>query len=145
MENDYNKIITYTTQVRVRYAETDKMGIVNNVTYLEYFEVGRGELMRSYGHPYRKYEDAGYLLPLIEAHLNYKSSAYYDDLLDVKCSMEYAYKPTLKFNYELYCNGKLLVTGWTLHTFLSKENMKPIRPPKMFVDDMENVLKRLNI
>lgn len=143
MDKELVKSINYTTQVRVRYAETDAMGVVNNVVYLEYFEVARGDLMRSYGLPYKRFEDNGYLLPVIEAHLNYKNSAYYDDLLDIKCTLEYEYKPTLRFDYEIFCNGKLLVTGWTIHTFLSKETMKPIRPPKMFVDDMENLFKSL--
>jgi len=134
-----NKLIN-TANVRVRYAETDKMGVVNNVVYLEYFEVGRAELMRSYGLPYRLLEDAGYLLPVIEAHLEYKSSAYYDDLLDIRCTLEYENKPTIKFKYEVYRVNILVVSGYTVHSYLRNDTRKPVKPPKIFTDALKKIL-----
>jgi acyl-CoA thioester hydrolase len=140
MEN----VLINTTKVRVRYAETDKMGVVNNVVYLEYFEVGRAELMRSYGLPYIMLEDAGYLLPVIEAHLDYKSSAFYDDLLDIKCTYEYEYKPTMKFNYEIYRNDILVVSGYTIHSYLKNDTRKPVKPPKIFVEALMEIFRKVN-
>ncbi|MBK7981513.1 MAG: acyl-CoA thioesterase [Ignavibacteriae bacterium] len=74
-------MLSHTTSIRVRYADTDKMQFVYNGKYLEYFEVGRTELLRSCGLAYSELEKIGYQLPLIEAGLKYKMPAYYDDVL----------------------------------------------------------------
>ena len=86
----------HTTNIRVRYADTDKMGIVYNAEYLVYFEVGRAELMRHYGLPYTKFEEDGYLLPLVESYVQYFSPAHYDDLLQVNAILKFEYKPIIK-------------------------------------------------
>ena len=76
-----------TTQIRVRYAETDKMGYVYYGNYAQYFEVGRVEGLRDLGLSYKKMEDEGILLPVVEFQIKYLKPAYYDDLLTIKTTI----------------------------------------------------------
>lgn len=126
--------IKHTTQVRVRYAETDKMGFVYNGNYLTYFEVGRVELMRNFNLSYSELENYGYYLPLIESYVKYVKSAYYDDLLNIEATLDWDFKPILRFNYKITRNGELVSEGYTTHCFLNKETMKPVKPPQIFID-----------
>lgn len=126
-------------QIRVRYEETDKMGVVYNGNYFTYFEVGRAELMRSHGMAYIKFENQGYFLPLLESFAAYKSPAFYDDLLEVEAHLQWDIAPTLKFNYKIFRDDTLICEGYTLHSFLDAETRKPIRPPKIFVDEIKKI------
>lgn len=74
-------MIKHVTTIRVRYADTDQMKIVYYAKFFEYFEQGRSDLLRSIGLPYPQIEEMGLLLPVIEAHANYKRAARYDELL----------------------------------------------------------------
>jgi acyl-CoA thioester hydrolase len=129
----------FTTNIRVRYADTDKMGFVYNGKYLEYFEVGRAELMRSYGLPYLTFEKAGYFLPLIEAHVNYHSPAHYDDLIQVQAIYIPEISPKVKFNYNVFVNETLVADGYTLHSFMNSETGKPTKPPRFFIDSLNKL------
>ncbi len=132
-------MITHTTTIRVRYADTDKMGIVYNGKYLEYFEVGRTELLRSTGLPYSELEKAGYQLPLIQAHVNYKKPALYDDLIDIKAVVTELYSAKVHIDYELTHNGsgELIATGFTEHMFINASNKKPVKPPAKYIKALE--------
>jgi len=133
-------IIDHTTNIRVRYADTDKMGVVYNGNYLTFFEVGRTELMRSLGMTYRDFENAGFLLPLIESHVNYKYSAYYDDVLSVRAAVDFSdMSARLRFDYHITVNDKSIATGWTIHSYVKRIDMKPIRPPKLMLDLINNL------
>lgn len=131
-------MITSEIQIRVLYAHTDKMNIVNNGRYFEFFEAGRNTLLREMGYPYTELEKLKYGLPVIEAHANYIATAGYDDVITIKAVL--MDKPTVKvkINYELYVNEKLIVTGHTIHSFVNLETMKPVRPPKDFVELMKS-------
>jgi acyl-CoA thioester hydrolase len=129
----------YTTNIRVRYADTDKMGFVYNGKYLEYFEVGRAELMRSYGLPYLAFEKAGYFLPLIEAHVNYHNPSHYDDLLQIQAIYYPEISAKVKFNYNVFVDDKLIADGYTIHSFMKAETGKPTRPPRFFIDLLNNL------
>lgn len=125
----------HVTKIRVRYADTDKMGIVYNGNYLTFFEVGRTELMRNAGLPYIEFEKAGYMLPLVEAHVNYKQAAYYDDILEVNAKIDLTeLRATLRFDYNINVANRQIASGWTIHTFVKMPELKPVRPPKIFVD-----------
>ncbi len=124
--------IYHSTQIRVRYADTDKMGIVNNGKYFTYFEVGRTELMRHFGLPYIEFEKAGYLLPLIETKAIYKSPAFYDDLLDIETILKLRYSPIIRFDYKILRGITTIALGYTLHSFIDNDKRLPIKPPKMF-------------
>ena len=92
---------SHSTTIRVRYADTDKMGIVYNGNYLTYFEIGRTELLRSLGMPYAVLEQQGFQLPVIEAHIEYKAPAEYDDLISIKATCKMERGILLNISYEI--------------------------------------------
>ena len=93
-------MVNYTTQIRVRYADTDQMKVVYHGKYLEYFEVGRAALIRSLGLPYSELETRGILLPVIEAFAKYRKPARYDDLLSIEALFQNYLKRRLKLIIE---------------------------------------------
>ncbi len=129
-------------QIRVLYAHTDNMGIVNNGRYFEFFEAGRNSLLRDIGYPYSELEKLNYGLPVIEAHAKYISTAGYDDIITVCSFLKQAPTVRVKIDYELYVGDKLIVTGYTIHSFIKLDILKPTRPPKEFVELVES---RLNV
>lgn len=134
-------ILTLKTNIRVRYADTDKMGVVYNSVYLVYFEVGRTELMRANNLPYTELEKAGYHLPLIEAKVIYKKAAYYDDLLVVNSRLDTErISARLQFDYEIHRDDELIAEGYTIHSFLNSVTYKAVKPPDIFLKAI-----RLNI
>ena len=127
-------MITSEVQIRVLYAHTDKMNIVNNGRYFEFFEAGRNTLLREIGYPYTELEKLNFGLPVIEAHANYISTAAYDDIIIVKAFLRTMPTVKVKIDYELYIKERLIVTGHTVHSFINLETMKPVRPPKDFIE-----------
>ncbi len=124
------------TEIRVRYADTDQMQFVYNGKYLEYFEVGRTEMMRAHGLPYHKMEQEGYQLPLLEAHVKYISYALYDNLLEVEAFVPSFPEFRIRIEYKVTrkSGGELVAEGYTEHVFMRKDTKKPVRPPKFFTD-----------
>lgn len=116
--------------VRVRYAETDTMGVVYYANYFVWFEVGRCELMRVLGWPYRDMETAGYFLPVIEAHCEYRQPARYDDRLEVRTRGAWLSPVRVTFEYEVVrpSDGVLSATGRTVHASLGRDG-RPRRLP----------------
>lgn len=110
------------------------MGVVNNVRYFEYFEAGRNDFLRKLGFPYIDLEKQNIGLPVIEAYANYISSAKYDDIINIRTILRQV--PTVRFriDYEIECDQKKIVTGFTVHSFVNFEKMKPIRPPERIID-----------
>jgi acyl-CoA thioester hydrolase len=127
--------LTNTNQIRVRYAETDKMGVVYNANYFVYFETGRNELMRKYRIPLVEFERTeNIFFPLIDAYAKYLISAQYDDLLTVETKFIYDGSLVYKFESKVIREGILLCEGYTRHCFISQKTMKPTKPPKGFID-----------
>lgn len=126
------------TELRVRYAETDMMGIVYHANYLAWFEVGRTELLRSYGIPYRSLEDAGFRLPVIEVTARYHRPALYDDIVTIVSRMKEPPGVRLRIDYEVHARDQKLVTGHTLHAFINREG-QPVRPPAVFAEKMREL------
>ena len=109
-------------EVRVLYFDTDQMGVVNNVHYLRWFEVGRAEWIRKRGKPYKDLEALGLFLPVVEAHIRYRAPARYDDLIAVHAGPS-AYTPaTVTFAYAIRRaeDKVLLAEGWTRHAAMDK-------------------------
>jgi acyl-CoA thioester hydrolase len=94
--------------IRVRYAETDRMGLLHHANYLVYFEQGRTELLRSCGLVYKDLEDQGYLLVLTKVEVRYRSPAHYDDLLTLRTTVERVTSVRIDHRYELR-RGQVLV------------------------------------
>ncbi len=126
------------TELRVRYAETDMMGIVYHAHYLAWFEVGRTELLRQHGLPYRELEDAGYRLPVIEVQARYLRPAQYDDVVTIVSRMKELPSVRVRLDYEVYARGEKLVTGHTLHAFINRLG-EPVRPPAVFIEKMRQL------
>ncbi len=131
-------------ELRIRYAETDKMGIVYNGEYLTYFEVARVELMRSIGLPYSVFESKGFQLPLIEAKIKYLKPAFFDDLVEVEAKLNFELNPRMTINYELRRENETLATGYTVHSYFNTERNKPSKPPKFFVEAIRKAGEKLN-
>jgi acyl-CoA thioester hydrolase len=120
--------IVHTHQIRVRYCETDQMGVVYHANYLNWFEVGRTEFFRRDGHSYRELEKKGVLLPVVEASISFKQPALYDDVVEIRTHIAELSPVRLTFGYELIrvADGAQLVTGKTVHVF-TNDSLKPIR------------------
>jgi acyl-CoA thioester hydrolase len=131
-------LVSHRTAIRVRYADTDQMQIVYNGKYLEYFEVGRTELIRSLGLSYVEIERAGIWLPLIEAHCRYHHPARYDDMLIIESTVTDAPRSSLRIDYALRRENEetVLVTGYTTHAFFDAAQQRPTRPPAFFLRAM---------
>lgn len=136
-------IIKHTYPIRVRYADTDKMGVMYNGNYFTFFEIGRTEMLRHYGLPYSDLEKSGYMLPLLEAHAEYINSAFYDDLLMVEASIKPEHKAVLTIKYNIFRDNTPIATGHTKHVFINSETRKPVRPPKQYVDLIRKFQKNL--
>jgi acyl-CoA thioester hydrolase len=108
------------------------MGIVNNSRYLEYFEIGRTELIRSLGISYKEVEDQGIMLPLIETNLRFIKPAKYDNLLRIRAFITEAPIIKMKINYEIYYGSDILCEGYTIHAFVKTKNFHPTRIPDFF-------------
>lgn len=119
-----------TARVRVRYAETDQMGVVYYAHYLVWFEIGRTEWLRETGWTYRAMEAEGIGLPVIEAHCEYKSGARYDDELDVRTRARLVSAVRLAFDYDVArcADGQVLATGYTIHAAIDRSG-RPVRLP----------------
>ncbi len=98
-------------QIRVRYAETDRMGLLHHANYLVYFEQGRTELLRDQGFTYRDIEDQGFYLVLTKIQVRYKSPAYYDDLLTLRTTVVRTTLVKIEHSYELMRDGVVLAEG----------------------------------
>jgi acyl-CoA thioester hydrolase len=109
--------------LRVRYAETDAMGIVYHTNYIVWFEVGRGEYMRQQGDDYAHLEGQGYYLPVFEVQARYLAPARYGDLVTVRTRVEEVRSRQVTFAYEVVMaeTGQLLTTGWTKHVCVDGE------------------------
>ncbi len=127
-------MIEHITKVRVRYAETDKMGFVYYGNYPTYYEIGRTELLRSLGSTYRKLEEEGVLMPVINLQIQYKKPAQYDDFITIKTVVKDFTPARITFTYTLFNEmDELLNTGETTLIFMNPSTMKPIRAPQWFL------------
>ena len=124
MENGWHQ-----TKIRVRYKDTDRMGVVYYGNYLTYFEVGRAELMRELGFPYSGLEAEGFSLVVTEAAAKYHANVGYDSLITVKTAIVEIKGVRIRFEYRILSEeNNLLVNGHTVHACINS-NQKPIRIP----------------
>lgn len=121
--------------VRVRYAETDKMGIVYYAHYLVWFEVGRTEWLRETGWTYRAMEEEGFGLPVISAHCEYRAGARYDDELEIRTTARLVTAVRLAFDYEVVRrgDGQTIASGHTVHATVDCSG-RPMRLPARVKD-----------
>lgn len=127
------------TTLRVRYAETDAMGVVYHANYLVWFEVGRGEYFRSLGQDYGWWEQQGYLLPASEAYARYHAPARFGDLVTVRTWVKQVRSRGLTLGYEAIHaeSGRRLASGWTRHICVDQEG-KARRLPEEMLGSVED-------
>jgi acyl-CoA thioester hydrolase len=120
-----------TTTLRVRYAETDQMGVVYYANYLVWFEVARADLLRSLGWTYREMEASGVRLPVIEAHCEYHHPARYDEEIEIRTEGRLCSPVRMEFRYDVMVksSGIRSASGRTLHAAL-REDGRPCRLPE---------------
>lgn len=139
-ETEEGLIISNRYPIRVRYVDTDRMGFVYNGNYLAYFEVGRTELMRSFGLVYTKLERDGYQLPLIDSYVRYHSAAYYDDLLEVEAQLKLnSIGAKLRFDYNVLRDDELIASGFTNHLFLKVDIKRAVKAPESFTNGINKI------
>lgn len=129
-----------TISFRVRYGETDQMGIVYHGNYLQYLEMGRVEWLRAMGISYKRMEEDGIKLPVISVNLKYLKSAAYDDLITVATKIKKLPQVKIEFDYEIRAeNGDLLVEANTILAFMDIATNKPIRCPDSLLEKIEKM------
>lgn len=124
-------------KVRVRYAETDQMGVVYHGNYAQYFEMGRVEWLRNLGLSYKWMEENGIMLPVVSLSMNYKKPARYDDLIRVKTIFKSQTSVKIEFDYEIYNEeNELLTIGNSMLVFVDMKTGRPTAPPSYVVDKL---------
>ena len=126
-------------ELRVRYSETDQMGVVYHGSYVPYFEIGRVEWLRSKGVSYKALEESGIALPIVSMHINYKKPAKYDDLLIVSTRLKKYSGVKIEFECEIHNElNELLTTAHFILVFVDITIGKPILPPEYILKLIEN-------
>lgn len=122
-------------QIRVRYGETDQMGIVYHGNYPLYLEMGRIEWLRKMGVSYKQMEEDGIMLPVISLALNYKIPAHYDDVINVKTQLKKRPSAKIEFEYEITNEkGQIITTAEVVLAFVDMKTNRPVRAPQYILD-----------
>ena len=132
-------MLTSETKIRVRYAETDQMGVVYHSNFFPYFEVARVESLRQLGVSYAEIEKMGVIMPVVDVHAKYVRPALYDDLLTIKTSLkELPLHHKIEFHHEVFNEkGELLCVGKIILYFMEKETMKRTNMPEALKKTLE--------
>ncbi|NER13292.1 YbgC/FadM family acyl-CoA thioesterase [Leptobacterium flavescens] len=124
-------------KVRVRYSETDQMGVVYHGNYAQFLELGRVEWLRDLGISYRWMEENGVMLPVISLNLKFHKSAKYDDLLSIKTTLSKNPSVRIEFDYEIHNqNREIITTGNTVLAFINMQTMKPMKCPDYILEKL---------
>ena len=124
-----------TKPILIRYYETDQMGFVHHSNYLRYFELARIEWISSLGFSYQKMEERGYLMPVINANIEFKRPLTFGNSFRVKIQSKEIPKVKFELIYEIVLDKDIIIArGSTILAFLSSDNLKPVRCPKFFSD-----------
>ncbi|HLV64031.1 thioesterase family protein [Galbibacter sp.] len=123
--------------IRVRYSETDKMGVVYHGNYAQYLEIARVEWLRSRGISYKELENSGVMLPVVSLQINYKKSARYDDLLTVELELLRTPSVKIEFDYKIWNeDNQILAEANTVLAFIDANTFKPIRCPEYILENL---------
>lgn len=130
----------FDVQVRVRYGETDQMGVVYHGNYAQYFEIGRVEWLRNLGLSYKWMEDNGIMLPVVSLTMDYKKPAKYDDLLTVTTIFKNQSSVKIEFEYEIHNqSNELLTTGYSMLVFVDMKTGKPCPPTQEVLEKLQSL------
>jgi acyl-CoA thioester hydrolase len=123
-----SEMLTGEIQIRVRYAETDRMGLLHHANYLVYFEQARTELLRSRGAAYKEMEDRGFFLVIAKVEVKYKSPAHYDDVLTIRTTVIRTTPIRIEHKYEVFREGTLICEGATTLACVDREGKLQAMP-----------------
>ena len=125
-------------EIRVRYGETDQMGFVYHGNYAQYLEMGRIELLRKLGVSYKKMEEDGVMLPVLSLNINFKKSAYYDDVIKVKTQLNKTPTVRIEFDYEITNQkNEILTLAKAELVFVNMKTGRPIKCPEYLLDKLQ--------
>lgn len=128
----------FSTSIRVRYGETDQMGVVYHGNYATYFEVARTEWLRDLGIRYKDMENSGIMLPVISLFFNFVKSAKYDDVLTIYVFLKKRPSVKIEFDYEIFNQDKEKIsTGNSILAFMDMKTNKPIKCPDYILEKLE--------
>ena len=129
---------SHVSYVKVRYAETDQMGVVHHGNYAQYFEIARLEWLKAIGVSYKKMEETGVMLPVYELRTKFLKPAVFEDELKIEVKLKELPSVKITFEYVIYNQNKeLLTTGSTTLVFMDAISKKPIRCPKYILDKLK--------
>ena len=132
------KLKKFSVQIRVRYGETDQMGVVYHGNYATYFEIARTEWLRNLGISYKELEKKGIMLPVISLSLNFLKSAKYDDVLTITVSLKKTPLVKIDFDYEIINqNYEKVSTGNSVLAFIDIKTNKPIKCPAYILGKLD--------
>lgn len=123
----------------VRYSETDQMSFVYHGNYVKYFEMGRIAWLNKLGFSYKKMEEDGILLPVIDLKINFKKSALFDDKLTLITKLISIPSYMIEFEYKIKREGSLISSGYTKLIFLNSKTNKPMRCPDQIINALKKV------
>ena len=122
---------------RIRYGETDQMGVVYHGNYAQYLEMGRVEWLRALGISYKNMEESGLILPVISLNINFKKSAVYDDQIRVVTRLKSTPAVKIEFEYEIYNEKEeILITANTVLAFMDRKTNRPTRCPQYLLEKL---------
>lgn len=136
-------MITKDVEIRVRYKDTDKMGVVYHSNYIVYYEVARTEMMRELNLPYSEMEAHGVMMPILEVESKYIGPAHYDEIITVRAMIAEEPMARINITYEIRNEaGRIINTGRTVLGFVNSETRRPCRAPQHFVEIIRNRLEQ---
>ncbi len=125
--------------VRIRYGETDQMGVVYHGNYAQFLEMGRVEWLRKLGVSYKKMEADGIMLPVVSLQLDFKKPATYDDLLSIKTTLLKMPSVRIEFSYQIFNEKREIITsGKTVLAFIKMSTGKPVKCPDFILDKLKD-------
>ncbi len=132
--------LLHEARCRVRYADVDQMGVAYHANYLRWFEVGRSEMFRALGLPYRAVEQRGILMPVSEVFCKFVSGARYDDVLTVETRLDPGVRGGMKFDYRIFAGEEkhLVARGYTRHAFVDAKG-RVVRPPAFLTEALAEI------
>ena len=135
MKGDKNHMKSHETSVKVRYAETDQMGVVHHSIYPQYLEIARLNWLDTLGISYKSMEEEGIMLPVFELNLKYHKPVTFDENIRIETRLREEPNVKIIFDYSLYNEqGNLVTTGYTVLVFMDAKTRKPVRCPNYMLE-----------
>ena len=135
MKGDKNHMKSHETSVKVRYAETDQMGVVHHSIYPQYLEISRLNWLDTLGISYKSMEEEGIMLPVFELNLKYHKPVTFDEKIRIETRLREEPNVKIIFDYSLYNEqGNLVITGYTVLVFMDAKTRKPVRCPNYMLE-----------